>query len=128
MEELVFRWVDRFGFPSAIVVVLIFAISRLYARNEKADEKLTSLQESTVGAIKENTDATKILTGELKKSLGSGPICKSGECKATEAGAAIVAELRKMDLGGGVSDKNILRVVEAVKSRNEKKPPEGATQ
>jgi len=126
MEEIAFRWIERFGFPVAMVVVCIIAISRLFSKNEEAFKLLAGLQKTSVDAANENTEATKNLTMELQKSIGSGPVCKSEgckatECKATDAGNKIVDELRRMQLGQGLSDKQIRQVIEHVQERRQKR-------
>lgn len=129
MEEVLYRWMDRFGFPVVMVFVMMWVVRILYVELKSSRAETATIAMSNVEAIGEhgkkiesNTEATNTLTEMLKKSLGSGPVCKAGDgCQAEKTGAAIVAELRKMDLGNGLSDKQILRVVDAFRERREKK-------
>ena len=121
MEDFIFRVVERFGFTTAMVVVMTVAISRLFNRNQVTEQKLESLQAATTKAVTDNTEATKSLTETLKKSIGSGPVCKANEgCQAEKAGERIVAELQRMNMDRGLTSDQIMKVVNAVKDRKAK--------
>lgn len=145
MEEAIYRWVERFGFPMVMCFILLYVVRAIHGKWEQATNKVSELADAnnkTVArvaeiaeagnkaveknsqALERNTASADNMSAVIAKSLGSGntPICQSSGCQASELKPYMIEisdEVRK--LAGALSDAQILDVIAFRKANAAKK-------
>ncbi len=145
MEDIIYRWVDKFGFPVVLCFILLYVVKQIHGKWEAATNRVADLAkasneslahvakiaeasnlvtEKNSIALDRNTASADNMSEVIERSLGSGnsPVCKSTGCQASELKPYLIEisdEMRRLAVG--LSDAQVIDVVTFKKAELEKK-------
>lgn len=145
MEDIVYKWIDKFGFPVVLCFILLYVVKQIHGKWEMATNKVADLAktsnevivqvaeiakagnaitEKNSHALERNTISADNMSAVISKSLGSGnsPVCKATGCQAAELKPYIIEisdEVRK--LATGLSDAQMMDVIAFKRAEQKRK-------